>query len=49
MLLTGLGRAAVAELTLIGVSWASNQRQVGVRDVSVPSYLVLTLILECNR
>ena len=45
MLLTGRGRAAAAELTLIGVSWTSSLCQVGVGDVSGPSHLVLTLIL----
>ena len=44
MLLTGRGRAAAAELTLICVSWASSRCQVGVWDVSGPSHHALTLI-----
>ena len=49
MLLTGRGRAAAAELTLICVSWAASSCEVGVRDVSGLSHLVLTLILVYNR
>ena len=49
MLWTGCGRATAAELTLIGVSWASNQCQVGVRDVSGPSDPVLTLNFRIHQ
>ena len=49
VLRTGCGRVAAAELTLIGVSWASSVCQLGVKDVSVPSRLVLTLIFIYDR